>query len=460
MISLNEQEIKKLDDICLDKKVDSLIKPMEIEESFPDGLKLNEFFIDQSNEAYMVISLEKNKYKIENLLQDMDSCFSLLKESAIQSYNVVFSFNEGITSSEDEIKYSRNDYTIGVFRDTENMLNENYGNKVKVRYTEYLPFLGLFSNKPCHNNSKLFSSLWTLDDIKKANLAIDEITELIKKEKLSPLETIAFISAFAYKNFIYSHDSYDVPTTKFDHHNNIVAAINEQKIRCVGYDQFFRVIVNGLCDYFSESNNELVAHTISLTSKKSGHAVSQAYIRDNKYKIDGNFLIDINRSLINFLKRPIIDNYFYENGHNYITEQHGNKLFVKRSDGNIVVIDKASRTPKTKKNIYVIPSLQPEILKNLLNIRNILDSSSSAKKVYHEFKIVPENKNRSIFKGESNKCSFLHKKSVRSLNLSKLSSSELLALMDKVYDNISNLEIPKIKDIIAKITNIQNQKIK
>ena len=268
--------------------------------------------------------------------------------------------------------------------------------------------------------------MWDLDQVKRANLVVDKLIDAIKKENLSPLQTIAFISAFAFKNFSYSDLQIPINLAnvrlKGETQNNIVVAVSCGEIQCVGYDQFFNAITGDLFYHFTNNGDHLISESISIINSEEheGHAVSVVDLKDKKYSIDDRFLVDINLIRLNVLKRPISD---FKPGIYTITKDVDNNII--KSDGTII-----------NSEDFLNQTDHCSLCTNIDGYKYVPSELSGFGKYLAQEMFRPKKK---LFGP--------HYKSFKVLHLAKMSNKDCVKLMSKVYDDIKDVKIPSIEDL-------------
>jgi len=441
MISFSDEQIKLLYQICqnseqkpefvsrLDLDMDTAgggVKFGEIldGDGKSSGLSIKGIYKTGDAQADLFISLKRHGegklYNMRDLRFDIGSILGMLKKFGIEKTRIVLDFKEIQFGRNDGPKYLRNDFTFSELKDAERVASD-YNSS--IYYSEYLGSKNFWSTKTNTIDQWLGAGiLWDIDQVKRANIVVDKLVNMIKQEKLSPLQTVAFISAFAFKNFSYSNfDPYGT-NLKGEIHNNIVAAVNCKEIQCVGYDQFFNAIARDLFYHFMNNGDHLISESIGIQNTREnngGHAVSVVDLKDEKYGVGDRFLVDINLNSLNILKRP-------------------------RSDFNL------QRFPNTK-----------DVDNNLFDRNgNQIDSKDFLERIcmcplctdFDGYRYVPPKLYGKYFAQDrherSDKKFFGPKyKSFKVLHLSKMSNKDCVKLMSKVYDDIKDVKIPSIEDL-------------
>ena len=137
---------------------------------------------------------------------------------------------------------------------------------------------------------------WELADVKKANKRVQKVCDRIINNNFSPLEAIAFIHKVVTLTFKYNECEDDPGLAR-----SLVGALNTDNIVCVGYSLIVKAIVdklndeNLMCDtqvlkfrnLDIEKNEELL-----LIGNLGGHAQNIIFINDEKYNVNGVYILD------------------------------------------------------------------------------------------------------------------------------------------------------------------------
>lgn len=143
------------------------------------------------------------------------------------------------------------------------------------------------------------STRWNLQQVIKANKCVNDLAKNIKDNNLSPFEALLYICTWLQKNIKYNEAELENDETT----NTIVGAVNNLKIRCVGFSQFVLAVVEVLKDYGYENGDILKSSgSISVSYSPtyieackvyaSNHSQTMFYIKDKKYNIDGEVIAD------------------------------------------------------------------------------------------------------------------------------------------------------------------------
>lgn len=438
MIHFTDEQIKRLSAIAHEKELGILMS----DNNFGDildysgnktGFKLEQLLVKEKGIADIGITLnlgvpDGQPYHMRDLKFDIDNLLGWLKKFGIEKSRVAISFNELKFNHEDGPKYLRSDITIGQLSELEDEVKSRYNGSVYC--SEYLPDTSYDTNR-----------MWTIDQVKNANCAIESLASIIQAEKLSPIEAIAFIALFAKKNIHFANDS----TGNFEKTNTIVAAINNKQVQCVGYAQFFEAVVGELWDYFRKSGDYLEAEqrnlVMTINKNFGGHSLSQAFIKDKKYNVNGSFLVDIGNGIELALKRKMANEesdrvWFYVFEKDYVA--------VKNETGEIVVIDKKSNKKRSlgsfSKKDHVPTTISVASQWNAGYVKQNMEETF--KQDISKPRIGLLGLARIIFKKRMG--SPLHV-----LRLSKTPVEKILKTLGEAYDNISNIEIPTIEQLLA-----------
>ena len=286
----------------------ALKQPTTLRSLFSDRseCELKDLRVNEMNEVDVIISLGREKTcNLQEVQRYVSDLLKALKIGGVKKTRIVLQFDEKDFKTKDGVRYLRGDATLGALKNAERNLKSKYN--VEIYYSEHIE-----KAEQIPEYLKL-GVLWNREQVENANLCVKRLAEYIIKNKLSPLEAIAFISAFAYKNFEYNHvGEFGLDSHIFEKNNNIVSAIAGRKIRCVGYSQFFDAVVGELQSYFGGKLTSRLTHIIAYDAAKgrptNGHAISQIYIDDKKYGLKaGDLFVDIDDRCVNYFKRPIED---------------------------------------------------------------------------------------------------------------------------------------------------------
>ena len=141
-------------------------------------------------------------------------------------------------------------------------------------------------------------SVWTIEQVKKANNDIDSVVKFIKESNFSPFEAMAFIHKVVTSTFKFQDDSDRSIMAR-----SIVGLTNSDKIVCVGYSKFVKAVINKLnssdlvCETLvstlrTNKVNDEVFNELGLVTYSTGHMQNLIKINDKKYKIKGVYISD------------------------------------------------------------------------------------------------------------------------------------------------------------------------
>lgn len=124
--------------------------------------------------------------------------------------------------------------------------------------------------------------LVTIEEYKKTVYAIDEMANLIKKYNLSPLEQMMFAYDLVRDRVYTKGDANDSYTISRD----LTSVLLGDKIVCVGYANIYEKVLSSL------GIKNMMYSIKSINSKEHGHRRNIAYVKDDKYAIEGVFYFD------------------------------------------------------------------------------------------------------------------------------------------------------------------------
>ncbi|MBQ8792509.1 MAG: hypothetical protein IJZ62_02720 [Clostridia bacterium] len=142
-----------------------------------------------------------------------------------------------------------------------------------------------------HNISFGFEDMhktWSVKEVKKANGEITKIANDIKKQNYSPYEKLCH-TYLAVANRKYRHEKED---EHFSQSRSVFGLLNSDRVVCVGYSQLAVAINNELGDENIKLYNNSVSTSDDGLTKRAGHSCLIAYIKDEKYGIDGYYYLD------------------------------------------------------------------------------------------------------------------------------------------------------------------------
>lgn len=124
--------------------------------------------------------------------------------------------------------------------------------------------------------------LVTIEEYKKTVCAIDEMVNLIKKYNLSPLEQMMFAYDLVRDRVYTKEDEVDNYTVSRD----LTSVLLGDKIVCVGYANIYEKILSSL------GIKNMMYSIKPINPQTHGHRRNIAYVKDDKYVIEGVFYFD------------------------------------------------------------------------------------------------------------------------------------------------------------------------
>ncbi len=136
-----------------------------------------------------------------------------------------------------------------------------------------------------------YDDVFDYQSVAKADKIIKEQANLIKKNGYSPLEALLHAYLLTAK-FKYNHENveFDDPSIS----RSVYGILNSDKIVCTGYSEYLKAVVNEIND----PNLKIFSNLLSAKRYEDGkvhpgpHQNNIAYIKDDKYKIDGFYYLD------------------------------------------------------------------------------------------------------------------------------------------------------------------------
>lgn len=119
----------------------------------------------------------------------------------------------------------------------------------------------------------------SFDDYKKTVEIISSVVDRIKSYNMSPLEEIMYAFDYA-RDRVYVHETKEEKSTKS---RDLTSVLLGDKIVCLGYAEIFDKILKGL-GYLS------AVYIVDFCKIK--HAINIAYIKDDKYGVEGIYYFD------------------------------------------------------------------------------------------------------------------------------------------------------------------------
>lgn len=233
--------------------------------------ELEKYKYDREN-VYL-FSLDKNNITKENIDYLKKYCSILLEQN--KEVKVGIDSKMGSQDNGDKANYLYSADELNLVGELDSVLRK-YDDNNTVKFNELHKF----------KNIDDYKKAWTFEQVLKANVFIDFIVRDIKKNKLTPFETI-----------LYLHNKFS--QLKYKASNNIeearviVGVVNNKKIVCSGYSSLLKAVIDRLedknltcdivgCGFFSKDNKNLGKHTHNLV-----------YINDSQYNIKGYYACDI-----------------------------------------------------------------------------------------------------------------------------------------------------------------------
>ena len=133
-----------------------------------------------------------------------------------------------------------------------------------------------------------YGKTWTLKEVERANNSIEKVANKIKKHNFSPIEKLlkAYISV-TQRDYRVEEENEDPSISR-----SIYGVLNSNKIVCVGYSSLLKAIMASVDD----KNIQLVENTIATSVDglyaDGYHRDLIVHIKDEKYGINGYFLLD------------------------------------------------------------------------------------------------------------------------------------------------------------------------
>ena len=133
-----------------------------------------------------------------------------------------------------------------------------------------------------------YGKTWTLKEVERANNSIEKVANKIKKHNFSPIEKLlnAYISV-TQRDYRVEEENEDPSISR-----SIYGVLNSNKIVCVGYSSLLKAIMASVDD----KNIQLVENTIATSNSgeyaEGYHRDLIVNIKDEKYGINGYFLLD------------------------------------------------------------------------------------------------------------------------------------------------------------------------
>lgn len=122
----------------------------------------------------------------------------------------------------------------------------------------------------------------SIEDYKKTVEAIDEIVSKVKKYNLSPLEQVMY-SYDLVRDRVYTRENENESATKS---RDLTSVLLGDKIVCVGYANIFEKVLSNL------GIKNMMYGINSTKNNLPGHRRNVAYIKDEKYSVEGVYYFD------------------------------------------------------------------------------------------------------------------------------------------------------------------------
>lgn len=245
----------------------------------------NNFLVDDllSVNDYLKRKLEETHFIFKGMYdpkKDSEETLELIKTlgKILQGkYNIIDNISEVYidASYEDIISYIENNPLLkskkivltGVFD-----LDKNKILELKNIFKNYLNiYINIIGNR----------EIVSIDDCLKTIDIIDKMVEEIKKYNFSPLEQLMYTYDLVRDRVYVNENQEDKPTASRD----LSSVLLGDKIVCVGYANIFDAIVTKL-------GIKTMTYDIDSKDGSPGHARNIAYIKDEKYEIEGVYYFD------------------------------------------------------------------------------------------------------------------------------------------------------------------------
>ena len=224
-------------------------------------------YTDPDREDILEFSLSNGKSYDEYMLKALD----LLAD------NPEYLKNEGIRNIRIHLPYER--VPKDVFKKLYNLyMNTNDFAKCKLCV--------LHSYTDDHSSKSSTVINWDIETIIKANSGIDEVCNIIKSKKLSPLETLAYIHTYVSTIAAYTKS----PDKKHDwySHDQFFAGafMNMPEVVCLGYASLMKEIIDNLDIPELKCEMITVEYENKMKDSVEHHARCYIQVRDEKYGVD------------------------------------------------------------------------------------------------------------------------------------------------------------------------------
>ncbi len=222
---------------------------------------------------------------VNNIVNQVHSIYNeALKLTGFQLGQIVISFDKKQNPIDKVQPYRWSDKLIYRMEELDELV-KNYNGK--LRFSEF---------KEYRDNS----SLWTINQVKTANLAIDYLANVIKNNKLSPYEAVVFLACWSAENLIYD-DTLLVPKRNLELADSILPVINNGRGLCVGFSEFAKAVFDTVDKFpnagILRTSKIGVSIDIIKTNGKPNHCQNLIEIFDPKYGLDGKYIYDLTRAI-------------------------------------------------------------------------------------------------------------------------------------------------------------------
>lgn len=239
-----------------------------------DLLNLNDIFKTKLEETHFIF---KGMYDPEKDSEETLEFIKTIGKILQGQYNIVDNTSEVYIDAkyEDIISYIERNPILKSKKIVLNGIFELDKNKI-------LELKNIFKNYPnIYINVIGNREIVSIDDCLKTIDIIDKMVEEIKKYNFSPLEQLMYTYDLVRDRVYVNENQEDKPTTSRD----LSSVLLGDKIVCVGYANIFDAIVTKL-------GIKTMTYDIDSKDNRPGHARNIAYIKDEKYEIEGVYYFD------------------------------------------------------------------------------------------------------------------------------------------------------------------------
>ena len=133
-----------------------------------------------------------------------------------------------------------------------------------------------------------YGKTWTLKEVERANNSIEKVANKIKKHNFSPIEKLlnAYISV-TQRDYRVEEENEDPSISR-----SIYGVLNSNKIVCVGYSSLLKAIMASVDDKNIQIVENTIATSVDGLYADGYHRDLIVHIKDEKYGINGYFLLD------------------------------------------------------------------------------------------------------------------------------------------------------------------------